>query len=150
MSYPRSGYETVNGLVFFGRMLDKIRLHEAGQLPDDYNLGWGFDDRVCSFLQVQYNNVVQRTLEGGTDEEILEWCFTAGRRPSEEEILIFNHFMMKRGWRDEYCDWVAKQKEKLGMSGREDIQTCFDIHDAEEGRPIRTAEQWRSANPPDR
>ena len=120
MSFPHSGYETVKGLVFFGRMLDKIRLHESGQLPDGYNLGWGLDGRVCEFLQVQYDNLVQRTLEDGSEEEILEWCFTTGRQPSEDEILIFNHFMMKRGWRDEYSDWVAEQKEKLGMSDRDD------------------------------
>lgn len=32
----RSGYEEVGGICFFDRMLDKIRLHAAGQLPTDY------------------------------------------------------------------------------------------------------------------
>jgi hypothetical protein len=36
--------------MFFGRMLDKIRLHSAGVLPADYNRGHGFDGRMCRFL----------------------------------------------------------------------------------------------------
>ena len=150
MNVPRSGYETVGGLVFFGRMLEKIRLYESGQLPDGYNLGWGFDDRCCELLKVDYQTLKKRVLEGGTDEEMLEWCFANGRRPSKDELLFFNHFMMKRGWRDEYCDWVSKQKEKLGVSDREDIQTCFDIHDADEGRPAIASDYWRSEHPPER
>ena len=37
----RSPYAKIGRLVYFGRMLDKIRLHAAGQLPPDYvaNLG---------------------------------------------------------------------------------------------------------------
>ena len=67
----------VGGIVFFGRMLDKIRLHAQGKLPADYNRGVGFDRRVCHFLQVEYPSVVERVLAGGSDEE---------------EIFIFNAF----------------------------------------------------------
>src|SRR5688572_24982472 len=97
----RRSQEMVGGIVFFGRMLDKIRLHARGELPADYNRGTGFDGRVCCFLRVEYSSLVQRVLAGGSDEQILGWCFTAGRRPSEEEVLIFNAFLSKRGWRDE-------------------------------------------------
>ena len=39
----RSPSEKVGGLFYFGRMLDKIRLHAKGELPSDYhaNLGKG-------------------------------------------------------------------------------------------------------------
>jgi gluconokinase len=63
-------------------MLDKIRLQAQGKLPPDYKHGTGTDTRVCRFLGVDYDNVVKRTLDGGTDEEILEWCFAHGRRPN--------------------------------------------------------------------
>jgi hypothetical protein len=36
----RSSYEKVGGIVYFGRMLDKIRLHASGRLPEGYNLGY--------------------------------------------------------------------------------------------------------------
>jgi hypothetical protein len=50
----RSDRETVDGLVFFGRMLDKNRLHAQGLLPSDYNRGHGFDGRLCRFLGIDY------------------------------------------------------------------------------------------------
>ena len=32
----RSAYETIGSVVYFGRMLDKIRLHAVGALPFEY------------------------------------------------------------------------------------------------------------------
>jgi gluconokinase len=130
----RSSHHLVGGIIFFGRTLDKIRLHAAGRLPADYNRGHGLDGRVCRFLQVDYDRLVARTLKEPEDLKVLEWCFANGRRPSEEDIFIFNAFMTKRGWRDDVSDWVREQKEKMNLSHRDDLQTCFDIHDADEGR----------------
>ena len=53
----RSCYDKVGRLIYFGRMLDKIRLHAADQLPPDYveNLGehqFTLDGRCCRFLGV--------------------------------------------------------------------------------------------------
>ncbi|MES1181067.1 MAG: DUF5069 domain-containing protein [Verrucomicrobiota bacterium] len=135
--HPRSGYETVGGIVMFGRMLDKIRLHNAGLLPKDYNLGHGLDGRVCRFLNVDYQFLIAETLKNKSDEEIINECFKVGRKPSEEEVLVFNQFMMKRGWRDDVSEWLADQKQKSGFAGRNEIQTAFDFHDADEGRTPR-------------
>ena len=44
--YPRSPYETMDGWVHLPRLVDKIRLHEAGQLHEDYQPNYlhkGFD-----------------------------------------------------------------------------------------------------------
>ena len=128
----RSSYEKVGGIVFFGRMLDKIRLHAKGKLPADYNRGFGYDGRCVRFLRVEYDALVKRTLEGGADEEILEWCFQNGRRPNEEEIFIWNTFLMKRGWRDEASEDLRVEKVKRGFALRDDIQTFFDFHKADE------------------
>jgi len=128
----RSSYEKVGGIVFFGRMLDKIRLHAQGKIPADYNRGTGMDGRTSRFLGVQYGAVVERTLKGGTDEEILEWCFQHGRRPGEEDILVWNAFMSKRGWRDEASEGLAEEKRRRGLAHRDDIQTYFDYHKADE------------------
>jgi hypothetical protein len=128
----RSSYEKVGGIVFFGRMLDKIRLHAQGKLPADYNRGTGMDGRILRFLSVGYDSLIQRTLQGGTDEEILEWAFQKGRRPGEEDILVWNAFMTKRGWRDEASEMLKKEKDKRGFGNRDDIQTFFDFHKADE------------------
>jgi len=132
----RSPSEKIGGLFYFGRMLDKIRLNAKGELPSDYhaNLGTGFDERCVKFLRVDYDRLVERVNQGGTDEEILDWCFTVGRNPTEDDIYVWNEFMRKRGWNDEVSEMVVRRKAEAGMSERSDIQTSFQFIDADEGR----------------
>jgi gluconokinase len=136
----RSPYEKVGGLLHFGRMLDKIRLHRAGKLPADYhaNLGGGFDARLCGFLGVKYEDVVARVKLGGEDLDILNWCLQSGRRPSEEEIEVFNDFLRKRGWNDAASDRLAVRVKELGPEWAGKIHTFFDLIEADEGRSPRS------------
>ena len=138
MQTPCSDYKKTKGLIYFARMLDKIRLKATGRLPDDYFTGIEdptfFDARCARFLGVDYEQLAARTAQGGSDEEILQWCFDQGRKPSEEEIEIWNAFLAKRGWRDEASADLRAAKERAGWAKRDDIQTWIDLHDAEEGR----------------
>ena len=138
----RSAHDEVGGLVYFGRMLDKIRLKAAGQLPADYNTGtkswFDFDARCCRFLRIRYAALRTRTLQGGSDLQLLRWCFKQGRKPSGEEFEIWNTFMRKRGWRDPSSDGLESDKRHAGLAGRADIVTWFDLFDAEEGRTLRS------------
>ncbi len=127
----RHSAEQVGGLVFFGRMLDKMRLRAQGKLPPDYKTT-GTDQRVCRFLRVKYAALLERVLAGTTDQEALEWCFTHGRRPNEEEIFTFNGFLTKRGWRDKQTEELEQMKRERDFAGRADIQTFFDFHKADE------------------
>jgi hypothetical protein len=132
----RSPSEKVGGLFYFGRMLDKIRLHNKGELPSDYhaNLGKGFDEKCVNFLRINYDQLVERVKRGDTDEEILRWCFDNGRRPTEEDVYVWNEFMRKRGWNDEVSEILERRKKEAGMADRTDIQTSFQFIDADEGR----------------
>jgi hypothetical protein len=132
----RSPSAKVGGLVYFGRMLDKIKVHAKGELPADYqpNLGKGFDKYCVNFLGVNYEQLVDRVQQGGSDEEILQWCFSGGRQPSEDEIYIWNEFMRKRGWNDEASETLKRRKKESGMAGRSEIETMFTFIDADEGR----------------
>ena len=132
----RSPTLKVGGVVYVGRMLDKLRQNEKGQLPSDYqaNLGRGFDSSCCTFLRVDYHQLVQRVKEGGSDEEILNWCFSVGHRPSEDQVYVWNEYMRKRGWNDELSEILKRRKKEAGMAGRSEIQTMFDFIDADEGR----------------
>lgn len=136
----RSPYEKVGGIVYFGRMLDKIRLHDKGVLPPEYveHLGdadrTSFDARILNFLRVKYRDIIPLVLAGKSDEEILEWCFENGRRLNEGDIEIFNGFMTKRGWRDSGTASLEKSKQESGFEDREDIVTRFDYIDLDEGR----------------
>ena len=142
MRTPISDHVKTKGLIYFARMLDKIRLKAKGELPPGYFTGLepdptAFDARCTRFLGVNYDELVDRTLKGGSDEEILERCFEHGRRPSEEEIEIWNAFILKRGWRDAGSEELAASRKEAGLGDRNDIQTWVDFHDAEEGRTPR-------------
>ncbi|MDP9003688.1 MAG: DUF5069 domain-containing protein [Verrucomicrobiota bacterium] len=132
----RSPAAQVGGIVYFGRMLDKIRVHAQGNLPEDYqpNLGTGFDRSCVEFLEVSYDELVTRTKEGGTDEEILAWCFAKGRRPTDNQIHIWNEWMRKRGWNDDVSEVLGRRKREAGMEERSEIETMFQFIDADEGR----------------
>ena len=132
----RSPSEKVGGLFYFGRMLDKIRLHSRGDLPEDYheNLGKGFDEKCVTFLRISYDQLVERVKHVDSDEEVLQWCFSVGRKPSANDVYTWNEFMRKRGWNDEVSGTLKRRKEEAGMSDRSDIETAFQFIDADEGR----------------
>ena len=137
----RSPYDKVGRLVYFGRMLDKIRLHAAGKLPADFvaNLGETyprvFDARCCRFLGIAHTDLATRTLHGGTDEEILAWARTHGTPRSDEDCAIWNAFMTKLGWRDEVSERVRIRATEYGLTGC-GAETMFDLIEADEGRPL--------------
>lgn len=134
----RSAYDEVGGIVYFARMLDKIRLKARGELPTDYSTGtkewYAFDSRCTRFLGVSYGALKRRTLEGGSDLQILRWCFKHGCKPGKEDIEIWNTFMRKRGWKDGSSEGLESDKRKAGLAERTDIVTWFDLFDADEGR----------------
>ena len=134
----RSPADKLGGIVYLGRMLDKIRLHARGQLPADYqpNLGRGFDASCVAFLRIGYDPLVERVKQGGGDEEILQWCFDHGRRPDDPEIHVWNEYMRKRGWNDELSETLERRKRESDMAARSEIRTMFEYIDADEGRPL--------------
>ena len=143
METPCSDYRKTKGLIYFARMLDKIRLNAEGRLAPGYFLGVDddptvFDARCTRFLDVKYDELAARTLQGGSNEEILDWCFEHGRKPSEEEIEIWNDFIAKRGWRDGSKAELEEAKKRSGFADRDDIKTWVDYHDADEGRKPRS------------
>jgi hypothetical protein len=119
-------------------MLDKIRLRARGVLPDGYNLGFSdptsFDARFCRFWEIDYDQLAAKTLAGGTNEELLEWCFRDRKPPNQEQILVWNAFIIKSGWRDASAPGLIVEKERNGFANRDDVLTYVDLHDADEGR----------------
>ena len=143
----RSCYAKVGRLVYFGRMLDKIRLHAAGRLPAEYvaNLGDGqfyvLDGRCCRFLGVSYAAIRQRTLEGGTDEEILAWVHARGIARTDEECHLWNRFLLKLGWRDERSSVLPQRIQDSGLTGKP-IETVIDHIEYDEGRDPVADRAW--------
>ncbi|HEY1173332.1 MAG TPA: DUF5069 domain-containing protein [Verrucomicrobiae bacterium] len=135
----RSPSDQVKGLVYFGRMLDKMRLAAAGKLPDEWQAMRGkasamtFDARCCRFLGIDYHVLEAEVLKGGSDEQVLEWVFQTGRKPSDEDIEIWNAFMSKRGWRDAGTQRLNERLEEIGLPAGT-VQTMFEFIDVDEGR----------------
>lgn len=139
MPFPRSAHDSTLGLLYFARMIHKMQLVREGTLPPDYlpMIGEGFDGRICRFLKLPYPLIRDRAAEGGSNEEILEWCFQQSHRPTEEEILVWNKYASKTGWRDEDTGATGRletQKIAAGLANRPDICTFFDFYDYDEGR----------------
>lgn len=145
----RSCYAKVGRLVYFGRMLDKIRLHAAGQLPEEYQKNLGddqmnvLDGRCCRFLGIRYADLRVRTLAGGTDEEILAWAHSQGTPRTDEECHIWNRFLLKLGWRDERSHVLPQRILDSGLSGKP-IETVIDHIEFDEGRDPVAARAWES------
>lgn len=145
----RSVYIKVGRLIYFGRMLDKIRLHAAGQLPPDYvaNLGdsqfYVLDGRCCRFLGVPYAELRARTLAGGTDEEILAWVHARGTPRTDEECHMWNRFILKLGWRDERTAVLPDRIRNSGLTGKP-IETIIDHIEYDEGRDPVATRAWEN------
>jgi gluconokinase len=137
-AYPKSPKEMTAGVMYFPRMLDKIRLHSRGELAEDYHKNLGAvkaaDGVCCNFLRVHYRDLRERTLAGGTDEEILEWCFEKGRRLNGGDILVWNGFASKLGWNDFATPLLEERKQQYGIAQRTDIMTIPDLIDWDEER----------------
>ncbi len=133
----RSPHDKVGGLVYFGRMLDNIRLHARGELHPELhaNLGEGFDKTCVQFLGLPYADIVAHVKGGASDDETLAWCRARGRQFDEQDAYVWNEFMRKRGWNDAASERLVQRKAESGLSAREDIQTMFDYIDADEERP---------------
>jgi hypothetical protein len=134
----RSPYDKTCGLVYFGRMVDKIRAIARGEVPSEHidKFEADFDQKCATFLGVTYDAVVTYVNQGLTDQAILQSCFAMGHRPSEGEIHMWNEFMRKRGWNDELSATLETQKKKRAMLSRSEIQTMFQFMDANSGRLV--------------
>jgi hypothetical protein len=137
-TYPKSPKEMTRGMIYFPRMLAKIRLHACGELHEDYHKNLGaqraVDGACCNFLRVNYADLRRRVLQGGSDEEILESCFEKGRRLNEGDLVIWNSFSSKLGWNDFATPRLEREKQKHGIADRTDIVTIPDLIDFDEGR----------------
>jgi hypothetical protein len=136
----RSPWETLGGIVHFGRMIDKIRLFHRNELPPAWVAAKGsvpgFDGCCCRFLHIDYAALEEQVVEGKTDSEILDWALANGYRPNDEEIEIWNAYLSKRCWRDRYTERLYSRMKEVEMPVGS-VYTMFDFIDLDEGRQMR-------------
>ena len=135
----RSPCERVGGLVHFGRMLDKIRLQLRGELPEEYRpnfgLSFGLDGTLCGVLAIEHADLIKRVSAGGTDEEILEWCYARGTRLNAVQKRVWNEYARKLGWNDRASAFIEKVRAEDGSTMETaHLHTAFELMDHREGR----------------
>ena len=135
MKYPLSPKVETEGLVYFARLCDKVRLHEAGELPESYhaNLGRAMDLWTCQLLGVEYDELAEQVKKGASDADALQWAFEKGQKPSEVQVEWWNSYMRNRGLRDNLAERLAARIEEDGLHDKE-ILSFFDYIDVDEGR----------------
>ncbi len=99
--YPRSPKNRLGNIAHLGRMIDKVRLRQAGQIQDYNYLTVGFDRYLLDFLELDATAFEQRVCAGGTDNEILDWVRAHMKNRSQEEIAQWNQRIETSGPLDE-------------------------------------------------
>lgn len=135
--YPRSPRETMNGWHYLPRYVDKIRLHLAGKLHDDYqdNLGKGFDGFWLKAAGVTHEQFVELVKNSITDGEVCDWVRqNVKRSPAEKEAHWQDVLSRPLATDAKAVARLKFRKEEAGIAHRDDI-TCFvDSIDADEKR----------------
>jgi hypothetical protein len=131
----------VGGIVHLGRLIDKVRLRHRGLIPDYNYFTTGFDKYLVEFLRFTPEEFERRVLQGGTDEELLEWIYAHGRRPSEDEITRWNDRILTGGPKDEaarqrFQSRLAEVAAKRGVpvAALPAVSTWVDVIELDEGR----------------
>lgn len=134
--YPCSPRTEIDGVVYFPRLCDKIRLNTAGKLGEEYlgNLGNGMDLWTCQYLGVNYADLADLVEGGATDSEALAWARNHGLDRPAHEFAWWSAYMKTRGFRDDLAAKLEQRKAESGFQDRADIQSFMDYIDADEGR----------------
>jgi hypothetical protein len=134
---PRSPRETMAGWVYLPRLIDKVRLHLAGQLPPDYqeNFTKGFDERWLKAAGVTADQFIEVVKNSITDGQVCDWV-QKNVDKSEADKNSFNTFILNRGNDGDEAvrARLETRKKELGLAQRADIQTFVNMIDADEGR----------------
>ena len=134
--YPRSPYEAMDSWVHLPRLVDKIRLHEASQLPDDYQPNYlhkGFDLAWFKASGVEPDTLVDVVKNSITDGQVSDWV-KANVNASDEAKAALRDDLLSYGTEGALLERLIQRKAESGLQDRDDIRNMFDYIDADEGR----------------
>lgn len=132
---PRSGHDTVGGIVMLARAIDKMRAHLAGT-PGEYIAHKGFSADVFELFGTDAETFEEIVRTHDTDDGVLA-SLLAIKQPTADEIEAFNVEMSTYPSKDPAG--VARMHGRMAAAGhgdRTDIVTSFDSWDIDEGRDV--------------
>jgi len=125
------------GWMHLPRYIDKIRLHLAGKLHEDYhaNLGKGHDGRwlkAAGLTHEQFLEVVKNTI---TDGQVADWVLKNVKRTDAQKHALAEEILnYPRPDDAEMQERLRQRKVAAGLSHRDDIKSFVDYIDADEKR----------------
>jgi len=134
--YPRSPYEIMDDWVHLPRLVDKIRLHKAGQLHEDYQPNYlhkGFDLAWFKASGVEPDTLVEVVKNSITDGQVSDWVKANVRVPDETKAALRDD-LLSYGTEGALLERLIQRKAESGLQDRDDIRCMFDYIDADEGR----------------
>ena len=125
------------GWMHLPRLIDKIRLQQAGKLHPDYqpNFCKGFDGRWLEAAGVDAEKFIEVVRNSVTDGEVCDWVLKNVKQP--DSVKAAHRERMLNYPKKDDAEMQARlkaRKEAAGMSNRDDIQTFVDFIDADEKR----------------
>jgi hypothetical protein len=139
--YPRSIKEQVAGLCHLGRLIDKVRMRNAGLIQDYNYLTLGFDKYLLDKLGIKGEDFEQRVLQGGADEEIAEWVQANGKTLTDQEKAEWNQMALTFSPKNEqgqrvFDNYKAEIARKRGVSIDQlpRMTSWFELIEHDEGR----------------
>ena len=134
-NYPRSGRETLGGIAFLPRTIDKMRAHIAGT-AGEYNAMTGLSSRVYNLFGITAEQFMEAVRQNPDDEGVLRWLL-ARKQPAPAELEQHNRGILSAGpATDEARARFRANLERLGYADRTDVTTHVDAEDLEEGRQV--------------
>ncbi|MGH2371614.1 MAG: DUF5069 domain-containing protein, partial [Chloroflexota bacterium] len=131
-NYPRSGRETLGGIVFLPRSIDKMRAHIAGT-AGEYVAMRGLSSRLYDLFGITAEQFMEGVKQSPDDDGVLRWLQqNAPKKPSQQDIEAYNQGVLTAGPRDEAgMQRFRANLEKLGFADRTDVKTNVDAEDLE-------------------
>lgn len=134
--YPCSPRVEIEGIPYFPRLAEKVRLFAAGDLHPELheNLSKGMDLWICQFLGVAYEELKAVILKGADNAEALAWAQENGTARADFELAWFRSFILNRGFRDDLSEKLAARVAESNFQQKEGLHSFCDYIDADEGR----------------
>jgi hypothetical protein len=138
-TFPRSGRETLGGVVYLARAIDKVRADLAGTVGE-YIAACPQSRQVYDLFGVTPEQFREAVSHNPKDESVLLWLQEHGQRqPSKADIERFDAAMLAEGpslGNARAMGYLRHTLEEAGQSHRTDVRTYVDMQDLEEGRPV--------------
>jgi hypothetical protein len=131
-TYPRSPKMKMSGLVQLARMVDKARALRKNKISD-YIYPCPLDKIILNFLCIDPDVFAIKAVDCG-DDEISAWSQEILKDKNATEIDFINgQILERRPDSEDQLKYFREIRNKINPS-REDINTCVDLMDLEEGQ----------------